>query len=700
MNKLLTKIVGAIAGLAMVIGVGFTVANNREINRVDAVTVGDTFSRISAVNQLSDGDEIIFVNQAETYACGTTQNTNNRVPVAITTSNHTYEYSSADNVQIFVVKINNSNYGFHTGNGYIYSASSSSNYLKTNTTAASTAPSGTSAWGLTVSNYVFTISNKSNTSYYLAFNGTSYFSQYKSGQSKPYIYKKTAAAKTLTGISVQTAPTKTTYAVGEFFDPTGLVITRSYDDSSSDTYTYAGHASDFTFSPNLTTPLAAENASVSITYANKTTTQSILVRTVTGVELLGDMSNKSYIVGEEWDLTGLYISITWSGGEPNPTTKNISELTKDSDYLLDKETASLGDTTLYVYGEHLGCEFNKTITGIVVDEKPIEDLLRTASTSLNITSGSYTDFSGITNAKADINSGVTWAGTALRNKDKDYSLQLNGTTRGVYTTASAGQFVKSVAVDFYDDNGKELYFYGSNKAYTAINSSIDEDTNSTLIATLDKDTTSANISGNYKYVYFYSSGAIYMNSVTVAWKLAKTQIAENIKTKASLAYSDYTDNGNGTFGYDNLAIRFTGYIEENLWDRLDDESGANGYGILLSTTDYLNGQVDKELKNYYATADGSNVKKFDNTDTVHDPALKPTPTLKDGYYVWNLFKRVALDDATKNYVALAYIKLTSGQVLFLDGIETSVKKLAQDLIAGPDRDENSLGGSLNYLANL
>lgn len=152
---------------------------------------GQIYSRISSASDLADGDQIIFVNQDETHACGTTQNTNNRTPVAISVSNHTYSYNAGDNVQVFTVRVNSSGkYGFHTGSGYIYSASSSSNNLKTNTTPATTAPSGTSAWSLSASSSVFSCTNVTNTSYYLAFNGTSYFSQYKTGQSKPYIYKK------------------------------------------------------------------------------------------------------------------------------------------------------------------------------------------------------------------------------------------------------------------------------------------------------------------------------------------------------------------------------------------------------------------------------------------------------------------------------------------------------------------------------
>ena len=157
---------------------------------------GDVFAQISSAP--SANDEIIFVKQSGDGACGTTQNTNNRNSVSITTSSNQYIYNSSDNVQVFVVKKNGStNFGFHTGSGYIYSNSKSKNYLGTNTTAASTAPSGTAAWTMNVSSSVWTVKNASNTSYYLAFNTSSaLFSQYSSNQSKPYIYKKVWSAPT------------------------------------------------------------------------------------------------------------------------------------------------------------------------------------------------------------------------------------------------------------------------------------------------------------------------------------------------------------------------------------------------------------------------------------------------------------------------------------------------------------------------
>ena len=86
-----------------------------------------------------------------------------------------------------------------------------------------------------------------------------------------------ASSKTLSSISVQTAPTKTTYTEGEYFAPAGLVITRNYSDNTHDTYTYANHTSEFSFTPSTSTALTTGNSSVTIGYGGKSTSQAITV---------------------------------------------------------------------------------------------------------------------------------------------------------------------------------------------------------------------------------------------------------------------------------------------------------------------------------------------------------------------------------------------------------------------------------------
>ena len=75
--------------------------------------------------------------------------------------------------------------------------------------------------------------------------------------------------KTLTEIEVSTYPTKMSYVIGETFDPTGLVISRIYSDSSSDTYTYAGHTSEFSFDPSPVTPLQSGDETIEVTYGGQ-----------------------------------------------------------------------------------------------------------------------------------------------------------------------------------------------------------------------------------------------------------------------------------------------------------------------------------------------------------------------------------------------------------------------------------------------
>ncbi len=138
---------------------------------------------------------------------------------------------------------------------------------------------------------------------YLCKNGTNYrFYGSISSYLPFFIYKVpgSSSTKTLSSISVYTSPTKTSYTAGEYFDPTGLAITRTYSDSTSDTYTYSGHTSEFTFSPTTSTSLTTSNTSVTITYGGKSCSQSITVnaaaKTLSYISISGEKT--SYTVDD------------------------------------------------------------------------------------------------------------------------------------------------------------------------------------------------------------------------------------------------------------------------------------------------------------------------------------------------------------------------------------------------------------------
>ena len=89
------------------------------------------------------------------------------------------------------------------------------------------------------------------------------------------------AAKTVSSIAVKTTPTKLAYLADENFAPAGLVITATYDNSTTEDIAYANNENKFSFSPATNVALTTSNTAVTITYATKTVNQSINVYSVT-----------------------------------------------------------------------------------------------------------------------------------------------------------------------------------------------------------------------------------------------------------------------------------------------------------------------------------------------------------------------------------------------------------------------------------
>ena len=190
-----------------------------------------TFYRISSMDDLLHGDEIIFVNQDENKACSTTQNTNNRSSVEISTSDYSYTKTGSDNVQVFYVMKNGDNYGFFANDGFIYAASKSDNNLKTTNFGqyAQHRVTSTHAWTASVANNIFSFYNTTDgyTDRYLAF-FSNIFTQYNTTQKKPYIYKVGKKDYFVDIMHGNTVP----YMVGRYYMP-------NIDDADKGSDTYA-----------------------------------------------------------------------------------------------------------------------------------------------------------------------------------------------------------------------------------------------------------------------------------------------------------------------------------------------------------------------------------------------------------------------------------------------------------------------------
>jgi len=176
-------------------------------------SAGVAYVLVTDVNDLKVGDQIVIVAQNADYAMSATQGNNNRGQIAIekNTSDNTVEISDA--VQVLTLESGNieGTFAFYTGEGYLYAASSGSNYLRTETTL-----SNNSSWLITIAaEGVATVKAQgANTRNWLRYNSTSsLFSCYASGQQDIAIYKKTIlCAHTNTTEVAQQDPTCT--AVG------------------------------------------------------------------------------------------------------------------------------------------------------------------------------------------------------------------------------------------------------------------------------------------------------------------------------------------------------------------------------------------------------------------------------------------------------------------------------------------------------
>lgn len=145
----------------------------------------------------------------------------------------------------------------------------------------------------------------------------------------------TVVAKALSSIAVSGAPSKTAYNTGESFDPTGITITATYNNSDTANVPI-GDASYF---PD---PLSYGDTQITVSWGGKSTTISgITVSnvTLTSIAVTGTPTKTSYFAGETFDPTGVTIRAYYSNStnqvlsyeectfEPTPLTAGTTSVT-------------------------------------------------------------------------------------------------------------------------------------------------------------------------------------------------------------------------------------------------------------------------------------------------------------------------------------------------------------------------------------
>lgn len=172
--------------------------------------------------------------------------------------------------------------------------------------------------------------------------GYSYFCLQENDSSASYLseIKITYVPKSISSIAVKTAPNKTTYEVGEYFDPTGLVITATYSDSTTRDIAYADASSSFAFDPTTSTALTTQNTSVTISYSGKSCSQLISVsaaKTLSSISISGQTT--SFVEGDAFSFGGT-VTATYS----DSSTSNVTASSTFTGYNM----TTLGNQTVTV----------------------------------------------------------------------------------------------------------------------------------------------------------------------------------------------------------------------------------------------------------------------------------------------------------------------------------------------------------------
>ncbi len=341
-----------------------------------------------------------------------------------------------------------------------------------------------------------------------------------------------AAPKVVSGIAVKTNPTKTTYYVGDDFDPAGLVITASYTDESAEDIAYTEDNKDaFSFS-GFNSEAVATDQVITVTYAEKSATFTVNIeeaRTLNSITVASNPDKMVYEVGEALDLTGLVVNGNFSKGDPEP----VGYTADPADGTTLDATGTTTVTLTSVDNTELTTSFDVTVNAIEGDRITLAETGVTGSSYVAWES-SYTAPSGAvyTGVNAGSNNTIQLRSDATSSKPAS----------GIISTTSGGLLQKvKVVWNTSTANDRELEVFGSNTAYTAVADLVDNTKKGTSLGTIKKGTsTELVVSGEYAYVGIRSkSGAMYLDNVTFIWSAPKELVSIAVKTAPTVVnYAD------------------------------------------------------------------------------------------------------------------------------------------------------------------
>lgn len=278
---------------------------------------GFIWSLVTDASTLAVGDKIVIAAKEYDFALSTTQKDNNRGQAEISKSENTITFGS--DVQILTLEAGTTSgtFAFYTGSGYLYAASSGSNYLKTETSL-----SANSSWAITIADGVATVvAQGSNTRNTMQYNqSSSLFACYGSASQKAIaLYKGSIGKVTEYFICCNVVESDKTINIDENITFNTLTIKSNFDEAGEvNVTTGALNANNIVIEKTIDasrwfffslpfnckiSDIVATGANGTLTYApNKTDGEYVITEYNGGwVELIGTShtlkANQGYIIG-------------------------------------------------------------------------------------------------------------------------------------------------------------------------------------------------------------------------------------------------------------------------------------------------------------------------------------------------------------------------------------------------------------------
>ncbi len=195
-----------------------------------------------------------------------------------------------------------------------------------------------------------------------------------------------------------------------------------------------------------------------------------------------------------------------------------------------------------------------------------------------VTGSSYTDWSGKTS-----NSEAVYAGQSAGDNNS-IQLRSKDNNSGIVTTTSGGK-AKKVVVTWNSNttDGRTIYVYGKNQAYSSASELYNDATDGDLLAEVAKGTSEVTISKDYEYIGIRSkSGALYLSEVQITWQtgggVTYSDYCTTVSKVATFSYLDYQGQGTKDTGSEYTMIETDVRITHNKFYGADTGTCFYGYG--------------------------------------------------------------------------------------------------------------------------